>query len=94
MTEDRNDDVAFFLSSELCMHMCRRGYPLRYSGGSPERSGRPSVGSNPTETTIQGRKWGTGPSGALAHVQTGNCTEVDTPLCRYGRLDTISGCLT
>jgi len=41
-------------------HIGTKGYPLRYSGGGPERSGRPSVGSNPTETTIQGRKWGTG----------------------------------
>jgi len=65
---------------ELCAdHMCRKGYPLRYSGGAPSAPGDPQRARFPQERRSRAE------SGALAHIRRGNCTEVNTPLCRYGR---------
>jgi len=64
--------------------MCRKGYPLRYSGGAPS-----APGDRQRARFLQVQRF-RAESGALAHIRRGNCTEVDTPLCRYGRLGSCS----
>jgi hypothetical protein len=41
--------------------MCRKAYPLEYSGGEPAPLGGHPDARFPTATTIGGRKWGASP---------------------------------
>jgi hypothetical protein len=72
-------------ASILVAHMCRKGYPLRYS--DPSESG-PAPYFSPRNVAPVGLEHADGRSERLSPHR---CTEVDTPLCRYGRVVCLVG---
>ncbi len=59
------------------VHMCRKAYPLRYSGGTTSALGDRQRPRFPQKQRSKLE------SGALAHIRRGHCTEVDTPFAGY-----------